>query len=106
MNILHWFVGVALASGGNPGGTSIPLPNPLGLQSFSDLWTVIITAVYYISIPVTTAMALWGAFQILTAGGDSDKVKNGGKTILYAAVGFALVLIALGLTNVIKSLLA
>lgn len=45
-------------------------------------------------------MIIYGAFRIVTSGGNSDTVKSGRSTIIYALVGLILVLLA----NVIVSL--
>lgn len=50
--------------------------------------------IFYLAIPLTSIMVLWGGFQLLTAAGDPEKVKNGGKTVLYSAIGFAVVLLS------------
>ncbi len=44
-------------------------------------------------------MIIYGAFRIVTSGGNSDSVKSGRTTIIYALVGLVLVLLA----NVIVS---
>lgn len=58
-----------------------------------------------IAIPLATIMVLIGAFQFITGGGDPEKISKARKTILYAAIGFAVALIASGVSSIIKSIL-
>jgi len=49
---------------------------------------------------------LLGAFSILTAGGSSDKINKGRDYILWAAIGFAVALLAKAVPGIVKFLLA
>ncbi len=66
----------------------------------------ILDLIYYISIPITSIMVLWGGFQILTAAGDPEKVKTGGKTVLYAAIGFAVIIISKAIVYLITDIIS
>lgn len=90
-----------------PPGNAECLPNPLGpgITSIGDLLDRIIGALLIVSIPIATIMILVGAFQILTAAGDTEKFARGKKTILYSVVGLAIILLARVITAVIKSVL-
>lgn len=65
----------------------------------------ILKLITYIAIPITSIMVLWGGFQILTAAGDPEKVKTGGKTVLYAAVGFAVILISSSIVSLVTDVI-
>ncbi len=80
--------------------------NPLGSGCVDAgcIATKIIDILTGIATVLVSVMVLWGGFQILTAGGDPDKVRTGGKTILYSAIGFAVVLLAKGAVAIIKSI--
>lgn len=86
--------------------TSIALNDPLGGANFT---AVANNVIYFLSvtvaIPLTAIMVLVGAFQMTTSAGDPEKVSRGRKTLLYAAIGFVVALIATGITSVIKSVL-
>ena len=58
-----------------------------------------------VAIPLCTIMALVGAFQMMTSGGNPEKASQGRKTLMYAAIGFAVALIASGITGIIQSIL-
>ncbi len=60
---------------------------------------------YDIAIPLSVIMVLVGAFQFITGGGDPAKISEARKTILYAAIGLGVALIAGGITSLIKSIL-
>lgn len=80
------------------------LPNPLGISSLNDLAEKVISALTQLAVPVVIAMVLWGAFLIATSGGNPERLKKGGKTIMWAAVGFGILLLASGVVQIINSL--
>ena len=92
-----------------PQGTTITIPNPLcsGGTSCTIIGILEKISIYLLVIgaPVATIMIIYGAFQILTAGGDSAKAKKGGQTILYAAIGYGVILISWGVISLVKELL-
>ncbi|HUX35408.1 MAG TPA: hypothetical protein VMV71_00035 [Candidatus Paceibacterota bacterium] len=98
-------VGVALADGG-PIGTGIPvqLQNPLGSQSFADVVTAIWGALFTLSIPIVSIMVMVGGYYILTAAGNEENLRKGRQTITYAAIGFAVILLAGGVVTLVRSL--
>jgi len=81
------------------------LPNPLGVSNLNDLATKLIDALMILAVPVVIAMAMYGAYKIIISAGDPKKAQEGGKTILYAALGFGLLLISKGIVAIIQSLL-
>lgn len=96
---------VFATSGGNPPpGSGITLPNPLSCSTVFCLLDKVLVFLFNIAIPITVIMVLVGAFQILTAGGDPAKFTTGRNTILYAAGGFAVVVLANSITAIIRSI--
>jgi hypothetical protein len=98
---------LAFADGGTlaPNDSSIPLVNPLG-SSCNDLscpLNLIIDFLFTIAIPLCAIMVLIGGFYMVTSSGDPAKVTKGRKTILYAAGGFAVILLAKGVSTLITS---
>jgi len=59
-----------------------------------------------VAVPLCAIMVLVGAFQMMTAGGDPEKFSNGRKTLMYAAIGFAVAFIAIGAVDIIKSIIS
>ena len=88
---------------------ALELKNPLaeaGVTSIPDLINGIANFIaFQIAPPIITIMVLWGAFKMLTAGGNESKFQEGKKTITYAIIGAAAVLLASGITSLIKNFL-
>ena len=109
MSSLFIFSIVNFAVADEPGSNQSPisLPNPLGTTStIIELINKIISALRdYIAPPIVTIMILFGAFQMLFAQGDPEKFSTGKKTILYAVIGYFIILIASGISLVIKDVL-
>ncbi len=98
----------ALAQG--DGGKNITpdaseLPNPLKVKSLQDLFTAVIRGLWPILMAIATVMVLYGAYQIMSSAGDPGKVENGKKTILYAAIGVALLLLSSAIIFILQNLL-
>ena len=80
------------------------LPNPLGVTSLTELLDKVIDGLIILAVPIVIIMVLWGAFLIITSAGKPEKVQQGGKAILWAAVGFGILLLSQGITDIIESL--
>jgi len=104
-NVRH----VAAQQGSGPvgGGTTIPLPNPLGpCDGFECVLKNFLAGLLKISVPIFTIMVLVGGFQIMTAAGNEERLSKGKKTILYSVVGFAILLSAYGIVSIIQEILS
>jgi hypothetical protein len=97
--------GEEFALAANPGSGPISLPNPLSANSFQQVVANISNFLLIIAVPLVTIMALVGGFQMITAGGEPEKFANGRKTLTYAVIGFAVVLLAGGIAQIIKNFL-
>lgn len=91
---------------GQVGDNSIKFPNPVGVSTFNELLDKIINYVTLIAVPILSIMVLWGGFQMLTAKDNPANFDKGRKTITYAAIGFAVILVAQGLEFVIREFFA
>ena len=58
-----------------------------------------------VSISLATIIVLYGAFQLLTSAGRPEQVEKGKRTILWAVIGIVVLLVAGGVTSIIRSLL-
>lgn len=90
------------------GGTNprtIDLANPLGVSDVSELITKIINFLIVVAAPIVAGMIIIGAYQMMFAGGDPEKFKLGKKTILYAVIGYTIILLSGGVALIIKSVL-
>lgn len=97
-------IGVASAQGGTQ---AVTLVDPLGGgESFSTVATNVANFLFVdIAIPLSIIMVLVGAFQMMTSAGEPDKISQARKTILYAAVGLGIAIVAGGITTLLKSIL-
>ncbi len=86
-------------------GRAIDLPNPLGVTTFGDLLNRIINYLIILAAPIVTIMIIWAAFKILSAAGNPEKVTEGRRTITYAVVGYAVILMAKGLALIVQQIL-
>lgn len=99
------FLLVQAGGGGGGDSVSVTIPNPVGCPDFRCVAQQIIGSLVTLAIPVVAVMVLIGGFYILTAGGDPEKFKTGKKTILYAVIGYAVILLAEGVVLIVDSLL-
>lgn len=86
---------------------AITIDNPLGQQNqtVADIIRAVTGAFQILAGGVATVMVLWGAFKILTAGGEPKKFEEGKHTIVYAAIGLAIVFLAGGVVSLVASFL-
>jgi hypothetical protein len=75
-----------------------------GTETFSSVATAVASFLFWdVAMPLSVIMVLVGAFKFMTSAGDPEKVSEARKTILYAAVGFAIACLCGAITNIIKS---
>lgn len=99
-------IGTFFVLGATAFADSVSLVNPLGTDSFPKLVDNVIGFLSTdVAIPLTVIMVLVGAFQMMTSTGDPEKFGRGRKTLLYAAIGFAVALLATDITSIISSIL-
>ena len=93
--------------GGGPvgGGVDGQLVNPVGTTDVVVVLNKVAGYLFTIAAPLAAIMILIGAFQMMFAGGAPEKFATGRRTILYAAIGMAIVLASTGILAVIKELL-
>lgn len=71
---------------------------PTSCKDLSCITGQLLGLISTIAMIILPFIVMYGAFQILTAGGDPKKVQTGGKTILYAVIGFIIAFVAKDLT--------
>jgi hypothetical protein len=87
------------------GGVPITLPNPLSANDFTTVVGQVINFLYLVAVPLTAIMALVGGFQMITSSGNPEQFSKGRKTLMYAVIGFAVVIISGGVVSIIKNIL-
>lgn len=80
---------------------AVGLPNPLGAKSIPELIGRIILGVTGVVGSIALAMFLYGGFLWLTAAGKDDQVSKGKDTLVWAALGLALIFASYSLVNFI-----
>ena len=103
--ISSWLVVGAAYAYADTQSQTINLTDPLGgSESFTTVATAVASFLFWdIAMPLSVIMVLVGAFKFMTSAGDPEKVSEARKTILYAALGFAIACLCGAITNIIKS---
>ena len=93
------FISTAFAQ--NP----ISLVDPLGgnCKDLTCPLTAVANFLFTIAIPLCGILILVGGFQLMTAAGDPEKVSKGKKTLLYAVIGFVVILLAGSVATLIRN---
>ncbi|MEK9154543.1 MAG: hypothetical protein AAB596_00495 [Patescibacteria group bacterium] len=81
------------------------LRDPLQDQTFLQLVQRIIGYLIKLGAPIVALMVLYGGFLILTAGDKPDQVISGRKTIMWAAIGYAVIICSWGVIYIIQEAL-
>lgn len=114
LNILFILSGIinfvfAQGGGGTTGGGGVvrEIPNPLEgkCNQLDCVIAGIISKLAQLAIPVVVIMVLIGGFQILTSGGNEEKIRTGKTTLWWAVIGYIVILLANGLVLIIQSIL-
>ena len=85
--------------------SNVPQGGITSLQGVLNLFCVLFAWAFYFLIALSVIFVLVAAFKYLTAGGDPEKVKAAGSTLLYAAVAIGVALLARAVPLVIGSFL-
>jgi hypothetical protein len=101
--MLKFLISIAGAQAEPP--PSMELTNPLKYGTIPDLINGILDFILLIGAPICALFILIGGFQLMTAGGNPESVTKGRKTITYAVVGYAIILVARGIGLVVENLL-
>ena len=84
----------------------IPIPNPLGkTQTLAQLVKRVAGWLAWIGGSILTLMIIIGAFQIMTGAGNPELLSKGKQTIVWAVIGYAILLLSTGIINVVEDIL-
>lgn len=81
------------SAGDNGSGTDF-------VATLDNILGYLVGLLYFVAI----VFALWGGFQILTAGGDEEKVKKGKTTLIQAVMGLIVIFLASSIIRWVISL--
>lgn len=98
---------IVFGADNNEATKEVKLDNPLqsNIDSPAALIGLIIKAVLGVIGGLALVMAVWGGFQWLTSAGNTEKVKKGTQTMLWAIVGLILVFGSYVLVNAVFNFL-
>jgi len=77
------------------------LESPLGAKDIPELLSAIAKYLVIIGGPLATVIIIFGAYQMLTAGGNPEKYETGKKTIFYAVIGLVVILVGSGILAIL-----
>ena len=107
--LLYWLglqASQALAQVGSPPPNSgLTIQNPLSCDEATECVQSFLGALIWLAAPIAAVMVLIGGYQILASGGNEEKLRSGKNTIIYATVGYAVILLASAVVAVIRSVL-
>jgi hypothetical protein len=86
-----------------PGGST--LCDPFGGKTIFTIIQNIIGYLIKIGAPILAVMVIYGGFLILTAGDSPEKVKSGKDVILWAVVGYTIVLCSWGVIYIMGEII-
>jgi len=69
-----------------------------GESADSAVQNLITNAIGFLYL-IAVVYALWGGFNILTAGGDEEKVKKGKTVLIQAVIGLVIIFLASSIVN-------
>ena len=81
------------------------LADPFGNKTIFQIIQNIIGYLIKIGAPILAVMVIYGGFLILTAGDSPEKVKSGKDVILWAVVGYTIVLCSWGVIYIMGQII-
>ena len=98
--------GQPTGSGSSASGGSGQLFNYFGSGSTLDsVLSKIIDYFIGVSVSVAVIIVIYGAWKMMTASGDPKKFQEGQKTVLYAAIGLLVILLARGIIGALYGII-
>ncbi len=76
-----------------------------GMCCMLDAVYTVVDWIFFGLIAVVALFTILGAFDILTAAGDPEKVKKGRERIMYAMIGLAVALLSRAVPSLVKALI-
>ena len=86
--------------------TTVEVPNPIELETLTELLTVIINWIFTISIPIVVAVIIWSGIKFITSRGNPTELQKAKSMLWWAIVGLVIILIGGGFITLINSILA
>jgi len=98
---------LVLAEEFGDGGGTIEFVNPLLAESLIELMGLVVGVLLYFAIPIAAVYFLWAAVGLIQAAakGESSKITEKKKALLYALVGIFLLASFTGILRLVTNLL-
>ncbi len=85
--------GTGGTSGSNPGaGGGVALQNPLQFTDLRDVIVAIANILLILAVPIIIIFIVYAGFLYVTAQGNSTKIQDAHRALLYALIGGAIIL--------------
>ena len=81
------------------------IKNPIIYDTIIEVVESLTNFVFTLGIVLAPLVFLIGGFVFLTSGGDTNKVQKGKDIMVYAVIGFVIILLVKGLVELIKNAL-
>lgn len=75
-----------------------------GVICFLNMMNIVINWIFIALMILVIILVLLGAYDIMTAGGNTEKVTLGRTRIMYAAVGLVVALVARAVPSIVRSI--
>ena len=75
-----------------------------GIVCFLNMMNIVLNIIFIALMILVIIMVLMGAFNLMTAAGDTVKVKKGRDQIMYAAIGLIVALVAKAVPSIVSGL--
>ncbi len=84
---------------------SVTIPNPIGYGSFEELVHAITSFIRNVALVIAPILFIYAGLKFYMAAGDPGKAKEAADVIKWTAIGLAVILVANGITAVIKDVM-
>ena len=84
----------------------VEIENPITATSVEAVINNVVKFVWRLALILAPLMIIIGAFYLITAAGDPEKIKIGKKIITWAIVGIVVVLLSTGVKSIIEEILS
>ena len=105
LTIISYFGIFGLAKVSATDTDGIELPNPIHATTTEALINNILNFIWEVALAATPAMIVIGGLIITTSAGNPEQARTGKNTIIWALVGFSLILLSKGLFALIKTMI-
>lgn|SRR3989344_4361992 len=86
-------------------GGACVIKNPLKVNDFEALLNIVIDFIFWIGMALAPVMFIVAGLLYVTAAGNPQKTEQAKKIIIYTVIGLVVLLLAKGLTEVLKSVI-